>query len=316
MSERSEVEQELMDASKFKSKNYPDRQDELAALVRACERMPDALFNDLSDEAADWYNKAATAMNEHEDIPDFEEPEDADDEDTSDDHDHEGDEAADDDSADSDSDDDSPDDDDDADTDDDAEEVNEGSIEEDEPDEVPKKAKRKNSRVSEESQRDDDEDPPKRVAKAPIKGKRGASAPAEGDDDEPPQKAAKRTGKKAKTEPVEESEAEPEDDDADEAVAPKVQKPKQSNKRTPYDDLSGEKDRYGLFYGTKTQQAVVLYEKGATCKQVEMELNGRHRNILKRLAKEGHRVEKLEGGVFRVTHIDDVAKEGKKDKKK
>ena len=42
MSDRSAVEQELMDVSKFKSKNYPERQDELAALVRAIERVPDA----------------------------------------------------------------------------------------------------------------------------------------------------------------------------------------------------------------------------------------------------------------------------------
>ena len=80
MSDRSAIEQELMDASKFKSKNYPDRQDELAALIRAVERLPDAKFDELSDAAVDWYNKAATAMNEHDEIPDFEVDEDTDEE--------------------------------------------------------------------------------------------------------------------------------------------------------------------------------------------------------------------------------------------
>jgi hypothetical protein len=299
MSERSAIEIELMDASKFKSKNYPDRQDELAALVRAVERIPEKAFDLLSDEAAEWYNNAAKAMNEHDDIPDFEEPEDEDeDEDTSDDHEHEADEAAEDDDAD-----------------DDADEVNEGSVEEDEADEEPAPAKGKAKAG-------------KPASKQTAKAKREVEADEDTgseqlDAEEAPKKG--RSKAKAKAEVAEPADTDAEDSaDNDEQVpqgpkpkAPKPLKNKRGQVRTPYDNLTGEKDRFGLFIGTKTQQAVELYSRpeGATCKQVEMELAGRHRNILKRLEKEGHRVEKFEGGVIKVTHKDDLNAKVKKGKK-
>jgi hypothetical protein len=316
MSDRTEVEQELMDASKFKSKNYPDRQDELAALVRACERMPDAAFDTLSDGAAEWYNKAATAMNEHEDIPDFEEPE-SDDEETSDDTDHEADEAAEDDSeGDSEGDEDE-----DA---DDSSDVNEGSIEEDEADESEPPKKKKSAKVSEESQREDDEEPAQKPkGKQPSKSKKPmVSDDSEGTDEsdtEGTPKKGRGRPKKAAGKVVEPT-PEPKDTDDGDGDTPAPKQPKAPRGKgghtiTPYDNLTGEKDRFGLFIGTKTQQAVALYEKGATCKQVEMELAGRHRNILKRLALDGHRVEKLEGGVYKVTHKDDFGAKAKGKKK-
>lgn len=102
---------------------------------------------------------------------------------------------------------------------------------------------------------------------------------------------------------------------------PKTKKPEvvarpKSEKKLPkrevdYSALTGEKDRYGIIKGTKTSLAVALYEKGRTLAQVTDELGGRHYNILTRLTKDGHFVEKLEGGVWKVTHRDDNKKKGK-----
>lgn len=241
------IEKQLIELGKLKARDYPNRQDQLAAIVRAVEKAPDAAYATITDPAEKWYNDAARAINDQNEITDF------------DDYDFEefqkqvdklveaqgeADEA----------------DEDDADDD-----VNEGSVEE--------------------AADDSDED----VGEAEVK-----AAPA---------KKPKTGGRPKKAEKAAAS-----DDEA-------PPKPKQSVKdkyKTPYDKLSGKKDRYGIYEGTNTSKAVQLYEKGSTVRQVTEVLGGKYRNILKQLAENGHRVEKLEGGVYKVTHKDDVAKKGKK----
>jgi hypothetical protein len=75
-----------------------------------------------------------------------------------------------------------------------------------------------------------------------------------------------------------------------------------------YDNISGDKDRFGITIGTKTHDAVKMYNRpdGATLKQVDEAIGGRHYNILTRLTKDGHKVEKRGGGVWKVTHRDNV----------
>lgn len=78
-----------------------------------------------------------------------------------------------------------------------------------------------------------------------------------------------------------------------------------------YDKVdAGQRDRFGIIKGTKTSEAVALYAQsgGATVKEVTEALGGRHYNILKKLEGQGHRVEKLDGGKWKVIHKDDVAK--------
>jgi hypothetical protein len=94
------------------------------------------------------------------------------------------------------------------------------------------------------------------------------------------------------------------------AKAPAAGKPpgKPARKSPDYTSLTGEKDRFGVVKGTKTAEAVAMYVKGVTAKQITDELGGRYYNILTRLTKEGHRVEKLADNVWKLTHKDDLKK--------
>lgn len=68
------------------------------------------------------------------------------------------------------------------------------------------------------------------------------------------------------------------------------------------------RDRFGVIIGTKTHDAVVMYERGCTAREIDEQVGGKHYNILASLAKKGHRVEKLPGNVFKLTHADDLDK--------
>lgn len=91
--------------------------------------------------------------------------------------------------------------------------------------------------------------------------------------------------------------------------APVAGKP--SKRQPDYNSLTGEKDRFGIVIGTKTHEAVKMYEKGATLRQITDEIGGRFYNILKKLAKDGHVIEKIEGGIWKVIHKDDFGKKAK-----
>lgn len=108
------------------------------------------------------------------------------------------------------------------------------------------------------------------------------------------------------------TEAEPEEQV--EQPKPKVKKSKKKTAVEPdprYDHLSGRKNRYGIYEGTKTHDAILLYEKGATVKQVTEKIGSRFYNILKKLMADGHQVTKDENGVWTVRHKDDVNGKGK-----
>lgn len=116
----------------------------------------------------------------------------------------------------------------------------------------------------------------------------------------PAKKAAKPTPKKPVAMAV---------DEADEKTPSK-----DKNKKvvvTRYDNLTGEKDRFGVVMGTKTHDAVLLYEKGVTTAELKRKLQGRFYNILRILEDKGHRVERQPGGIFKLTHMDDVTPKGK-----
>lgn len=117
------------------------------------------------------------------------------------------------------------------------------------------------------------------------------------DEPEPVKPKGKGKGKPAKPEKV--VKAKPE-------KPAKAKKPEKAPSR--YSEITGEKDKFGVIKGTKTHDAVMLYEKGATAKQISEETGGRFYNILTKLTKAGHKVEKLDGGVWKLTHKDEVVK--------
>lgn len=219
----SEIETEITEATEFKlpKGGYSNRQDHLAALVRAANKMTDTEFDDLSDEAANWLSTAVKALNAKAEIDDFEGPDDEEDEEPEETEEAEDEEA-----------------------------VEEAEAEEDnEAEEAKEEAK-----------------PKKEARKAPAK----TSAKK---DDKPPKK-------------------------------------KEDLSR--YDKLTDERNRYGIIKGTKTDDAIKMYEKGATSAQIVEKLGSRFYNILKTLEQKGHRVERSQSGVFKLTHADDLPKKGKK----
>lgn len=223
----SEVEKELRTATKFKGKQE-DRQELLHALARAADKLHQDIYDNLSDEAANWHTEAVSAINKREAIPDFE----------------------------------------------DIELLDQTSEEPDE-DEVDEELA-----PAEEADDEDGQD---------------EAEPAEDeaeDEAEPEEKPAEKPEKKAKV------------------IAVRAKKPPKVRVDTSrYDNITGEKDRFGVVEGTKTSDAVKMYERGTTAKEIMETLGGRFYNILTRMTNEGHRVEKLEGGRWKLTHKDDLTAE-------
>lgn len=254
------AEHELVKATKFKGEKYDDRQDYLAALVKVIDRLDENKFDNLSDEAADWFNGAVLALNKKRDIPDF-------------------------------------------------------------PDEE--------LTTADEDEDEDDADPDEGVSKDASKEAAEDEEPVSGDDlteeDADPEEVDQAEPEGASEETRNGNTEERRGKISKQKKAPvKKGKPKQiemplpgpkkgQSKRTvPVDNSPIEKDRYGVIKGTKTHEVVLLYEKGATSREIAEKIGGRFYNILKQLAKEGHRVEKLEGGVFKLTHKEDRTDKPKK----
>jgi len=271
----SEVETEIVKAASFKPTKIAlkDRQEYLASLVRSVDKMSEDDFDTLSDDAADWITSAIAAMNKKREIPDFI---DDDDEETDDDTDIKAEAEAEDAPPDEEGDDAEE-----------ADEDNKGDTEE------------ANSETEDDVEQDPDED---------TDG--GNEAEADEDDESENEAREAAADKKRRAKSPQASNL------AEDAYKAEVKKQKSKEKsgdvaRYAPGKITGEKDRYGITIGTKTHDAILLYEKGATINQVSEALGGRHRNILKKLAAEGHKLEK-DGSTWKITHKSDVAKKAKK----
>lgn len=347
MSDTTEVEAELMKVTKYRPKRNASRQDFLGGLIRAINEVPEESFNELSDEAADWYDNGAKAVNRGEDIPDFEEPEE-----DSDDEADEADEAEDEPEAEDDNEAS------DADEDDGAEEADEAEDEDEDSDESEESESGDSDDASadeddgegdagdgDDSDAGDDEDvepvvqqklpaaKPKKgaEAKAPVKGggksAKGAkgerASPARDTDDEPEAQAPVKKLKGAQKAPVPKTKQqaklakalEEETVRAVEKQKREQKKPRPGDKRLPSDsispELTGRKNRYGYYEGTKLDAACVMFEKGAAMKDARDYFNDSFYNLHKNLREQGHIVEKREDGKFYLTYVD---ADGKKPK--
>ena len=67
-----------------------------------------------------------------------------------------------------------------------------------------------------------------------------------------------------------------------------------------------ELDKWGIMKGTKNAAAADLFERGCRMSDVDASIGGNYYNLLARLAKAGHRVEKAANGVIKVTHKDAI----------
>lgn len=245
----SDIETELVKTAKFKApKVKGDRQDYLAALARACYKLDNDTFDEISEPAADWVNKAVEALNNKEDLPEFPDLED---------------------------------------------EAQDEEVDESEEDSEAAEA----VADAEEGTGEDDTE--------------AGDSPDDDAVDEAEPEEKPKTKAKVKAAPKQE-------------VPPpkrknKPSKEEQAKIKTRYDDLTGEKDRYGIIIGTKTHDAVLMYERGTTSRELKERLGGRFYNILDKLEKAGHRVERSGIGTFTVVHKDDIqakpAKPAKKGKK-
>lgn len=91
--------------------------------------------------------------------------------------------------------------------------------------------------------------------------------------------------------------------------------PKPAKKSAPTDDEEDViLDKWGCMQGSKNSQALNLFEQGATSKEVKQALGGTYYNILGKMVRDGHKVEK-EGHLVKLTHKDEVGKPAKKSKK-
>lgn len=70
--------------------------------------------------------------------------------------------------------------------------------------------------------------------------------------------------------------------------------------------LTGAFNRYGVAEGSKADASIKLFEAGVTMKQIKEATGETRYNLLKDLAKKGHKVEKSADGVWTLTHRDDV----------
>jgi hypothetical protein len=76
------------------------------------------------------------------------------------------------------------------------------------------------------------------------------------------------------------------------------------------DNLTGEKDKFGVIAGTKSSEVLKMFERGAAMREVKKTIEGNdtYYNLLGKMVTAGHKVEKLAGGVWKLTHKNELMK--------
>lgn len=148
--------------------------------------------------------------------------------------------------------------------------------------------------------------------------------PEADEEDEPEEETESDPAAASKPDPDDEpledpdTETEPEEDEADEEPEPvkaKAKKfkapPKPKTKakpdpKNPIYEHDAVLDKWGCIEGSKNHQALSMFEKGATAKEVKDAIGGTYYNILGKCVKNGHKLER-EGAVIKLTHSDAIA---------
>lgn len=228
------IEKELLEVTGFKPrKEYDDRQDYLAALARAVDALKPDDFDNLTNEATEWFNKAAEALNDKDALPDFED-------------------------------------------------ASNGADPEAEGDPT-----------------EDNEPEPE--------GEEGDEEPVDPETGEVLEKPAPKPKKAKKEKPEKVS-----------AKAPK--KGREPPKKLPHPPITLLKetgvvfDEFGVAKGTKNAAAVEMLQKGCRMNDITETLGGTYYNLLRRLVREGHHLEKSGNGVLTLIHKDGEVKSAKSKK--
>lgn len=135
---------------------------------------------------------------------------------------------------------------------------------------------------------DNAEDEPEEKPKAKVKAKAKEKAPKE----KPAKKAVEKEKPKAK-----------EKEKAKEGPRRKV---------PPVDPDKFDIDEFEVVVGSKNHEAVKMLQKGCRMSDITKEIGGTYYNLLKRLVKDGHTLEKEGNGVLRLIHKDGKKAKGKK----
>jgi len=104
-------------------------------------------------------------------------------------------------------------------------------------------------------------------------------------------------------------EAQPEAVEVAPTKAKKAPKPKKTEPELDEEDVV--LDKWGSMEGSKNSQALAMFEKGATTKEVKDAIGGTYYNILKKAVEKGHKLEK-EGSLLKLTHSSDLGTKPKK----
>lgn len=152
----------------------------------------------------------------------------------------------------------------------------------------------------------------------------------EADTEESEEEADEESTEEAESDPTEEPEGEGEAEVAEEDPEPAKKPsrrpppaPKPAKKaastapkvKPPQFDEDVVLDKWGCMEGSKNSQALSLFEKGATAKEVKEKLGGTYYNILGKMVEKGHKMEK-EGALIKLTHSDSSKKPPVKGKAK
>jgi hypothetical protein len=283
------IERELIKATEYKvQRKFSDRQDYLKSIFNAAQKLSDDDFDSLSDEAATWLNECVTVYNSkrNAELPDFDEVEINDDDGEPE---AEGDEDA---------------------SEAEAEDSGEVSDPEDEPEDDD----------GDDEEVDDDDGEPEEYADSDsdeaslddeVHTREEEDEPTPVRADEPKPKAVKKAKSKKEAKAKE-----PKVEEKKYKIPPPVKNKLKNQSDTERHPSDAELDKWGCLVGSKNAQALAMFERGATSREVKAELGGTYYNILGKMEQRGHRIEK-DGALIKLTHKDSVAakvtvKKGKK----
>lgn len=77
---------------------------------------------------------------------------------------------------------------------------------------------------------------------------------------------------------------------------------------TPLDQLDFAMDEFGIVKGTKNAAAAAMLAQGCRMADVTESIGGTYYNLLQRLVKQGHLLEKSANGILKLTHKDSIPK--------